>query len=157
MAKTLLKNIHTLATMNDTRDELNDAAVVINNNIIEYVGSTQGAEHIDVDHTIDLSNHVVLPGLVNTHHHMYQTLTRAVPKAQDAELFGWLKTLYPIWERITPNMLYASTRTAMAELLLSGCTTTSDHLYLFLTAAHSITPSKPLTRWACDFTQVAAP
>ncbi|MCQ9617247.1 8-oxoguanine deaminase [Paenalcaligenes niemegkensis] len=131
MAKILLKNIHTLATMNDNRDELNDAAIVINGKVIDYVGSNEGAAHIAVDQVIDLSNHVVLPGLINTHHHMYQTLTRAVPKAQNAELFGWLKTLYPIWERITPDMLYASTRTAMAELLQSGCTTSSDHLYLF--------------------------
>ncbi|HLS41973.1 MAG TPA: 8-oxoguanine deaminase [Paenalcaligenes sp.] len=131
MAKTLLKNIHTLATMNDQRDEITNAAIVIQDNKIEYVGSADDVAHIQADRVIDLSHHVVLPGLINTHHHMYQSLTRAVPKAQDAELFGWLKTLYPIWGRITPPMLHASTQTAMAELMLSGCTTTSDHLYLF--------------------------
>ncbi len=73
----------------------------------------------------------MVPGLVNTHHHMYQSLTRAVPAAADAELFGWLKTLYPIWGRLTPEMIAVSTKTAMAELMLSGCTTTSDHLYVF--------------------------
>ena len=72
-----------------------------------------------------------MPGLVNTHHHMYQSLTRAVPEAQDAELFGWLTNLYQLWARLTPEMIRVSTQTAMAELMLSGCTTTSDHLYLF--------------------------
>ena len=74
---------------------------------------------------------MVIPGLINTHHHMFQTLTRALPGAQDAELFAWLKVLYPVWSRITPAMLETSTQVAMAELLLSGCTTSSDHLYLF--------------------------
>lgn len=131
MTRILLKNIHTLATMNDSQDELQQAAILINGNLIEYVGSQANCPDVQVDKTIDLSHHVVMPGLINTHHHMYQTLTRAVPKAQDAELFGWLKTLYPIWGRITPSMLHASTQTAMAELLRSGCTTSSDHLYLF--------------------------
>ena len=80
---------------------------------------------------LDLSDHVVLPGLINTHHHFYQTLTRAIPAAQDANLFHWLKTLYPIWARMTPEDIFLSTKTAMAELALSGCTTASDHLYLF--------------------------
>ncbi len=79
---------------------------------------------------IDARGHVAIPGLVNTHHHMYQSLTRVVPAAQNAELFGWLKTLYPIWA-LTPEMVQVSTQLAMAELLLSGCTTSSDHLYLF--------------------------
>ena len=72
-----------------------------------------------------------MPGLVNTHHHMYQSLTRAVPAAQDAELFGWLTNLYLLWARLTPEMIRVSTQTAMAELMLSGCTTSSDHLYLY--------------------------
>ena len=73
----------------------------------------------------------VLPGLVNTHHHFFQTLTRALPAAQDAELFGWLRALYPVWARLTPEMLNVSAQVAMAELMLSGCTTASDHLYLY--------------------------
>jgi 8-oxoguanine deaminase len=80
---------------------------------------------------LDLSEHIVFPGLINTHHHFYQTLTRAVPAAQDANLFNWLKTLYPIWARMNPEDIFISTQTALAELALSGCTTASDHLYLF--------------------------
>ncbi len=80
---------------------------------------------------IDARDQVVIPGLVNTHHHMYQTLTRAVPAAQDCELFKWLQTLYPIWAKLSPEMVRVSTQTAMAELLLSGCTTSSDHLYIY--------------------------
>ncbi len=83
------------------------------------------------DEILDLAGHVVLPGMVNTHHHFYQTLTRAVPAAQDANLFNWLKTLYPIWARMRPQDITISTQTALAELALSGCTTASDHLYLF--------------------------
>ncbi len=83
------------------------------------------------DEVLDLSGHIVFPGLINTHHHFYQTLTRAVPAAQDANLFNWLVTLYPIWARMTPEDIRTSTQTALAELALSGCTTASDHLYLF--------------------------
>ena len=104
--------------------------VVENGRIAELVG--RGAEPAHpVQKIFDASRHVVTPGLVNTHHHMYQTLTRAVPAAQDAELFGWLKALYPIWARLTPEMIRVSTQTAMAELILSGCTTSSDHLYIY--------------------------
>ena len=83
------------------------------------------------DQVIDLSGHVVLPGLVNTHHHLYQTLTRAVPGAQDVGLFDWLRTLYPIWARMTAEHIRVSTQIGLAELALSGCTTAFDHLYLY--------------------------
>ncbi len=96
----------------------------------EFLNSSTGTERA-ADEVLDLKGHIVLPGLVNTHHHFYQTLTRAVPAAQDANLFNWLKTLYPIWARITPDDIFISTQTAMAELALSGCTTAADHLYLF--------------------------
>ena len=75
--------------------------------------------------------HVVIPGMVNTHHHLFQNLTRAVPAAQNAPLFGWLQTLYPIWSHISPDHIYWSTALGLAELALSGCTTSSDHLYLY--------------------------
>ncbi len=81
--------------------------------------------------TYDASAHVVLPGLINTHHHFYQTLTRALPAALDRELFPWLQALYPVWARLTPENLHLGVSVAMAELLLSGCTTTTDHHYVF--------------------------
>ena len=84
-----------------------------------------------IDAIFDASRHVVLPGLVNTHHHFYQTLTRAHPKAINKELFDWLKALYPVWARLTPESLRLATRLALAELLMSGVTTTSDHHYVF--------------------------
>ena len=83
------------------------------------------------DAVFDATNRVIIPGLINTHHHMYQTLTRAVPDAIDKELFDWLKTLYPVWAGLTPDMVSSSSTLAMAELLLSGCTTTTDHHYVF--------------------------
>ena len=83
------------------------------------------------DRVFDASDRVIIPGLINTHHHMYQTLTRAVPDAIDKELFDWLKTLYPVWAGLTPDMVSSSSSLAMAELLLSGCTTTTDHHYVF--------------------------
>ena len=126
----LIKHARVVATMDDARTELRDASVLVRGNLIEAVGPADALPH-DADVVIDARNHVVIPGLVNTHHHMFQTLTRAVPGAQDAELFAWLKTLYPIWSGLTPEMLQVSTQIAMAELLLSGCTTSSDHLYLF--------------------------
>src|SRR5882724_1880972 len=79
----------------------------------------------------DASEHVVLPGLINTHHHFYQTLTRALPAALDRELFPWLQALYPVWARLTPKSLDLGVTVAMSELLLSGCTTTTDHHYVF--------------------------
>ena len=86
---------------------------------------------ISCDQVFDAGEHVVLPGLINAHHHFYQTLTRALPAALDRELFSWLETLYPIWARLTPAHIAVSTRLALAELLLSGCTTASDHHYVF--------------------------
>ena len=85
----------------------------------------------DHDQVYDASEQVLIPGLINTHHHMYQTLTRALPGAVDKELFDWLKALYPVWAGLSPDMVSASSELAMAELLLSGCTTTTDHHYVF--------------------------
>jgi cytosine/adenosine deaminase-related metal-dependent hydrolase len=129
--RVLLKNALVVATMDDARREIADGAVLVRGNVIEAIGRSDAFAGETVDETIDLSGHVVLPGLVNTHHHFFQTLTRALPAAQDAELFGWLRVLYPVWQRLTPEMARISALTAMAELMLSGCTTSSDHLYLF--------------------------
>lgn len=131
MSRILLKHIHTLVTMDDARRELNDAAVLVEDNRILRVGTTAELADEQADEVLDLSDHLVLPGFVNTHHHMYQSLTRVIPAAQDCELFDWLKALYPIWAGLTPEMIRVSTQTAMAELILSGCTTASDHLYIY--------------------------
>jgi 8-oxoguanine deaminase len=107
-----------------------ERGVVIDNGAItECV--PRGAEPTNHAATFDASRHVVLPGLINTHHHFYQTLTRASPAALDRALFPWLQALYPIWARLTPDALDAAATVAMAELLLSGCTTTTDHHYVF--------------------------
>ncbi len=127
MAETLIRNADFLLTMNDARDELRGADILIRDGVIIDVGQrlqTSG----DV---IDATACVVMPGLVNTHHHLYQSMTRAVPGGQDALLFGWLKTLYPIWARMGPEEIFVSAQVGLAELALSGCTLTSDHLYLF--------------------------
>jgi cytosine/adenosine deaminase-related metal-dependent hydrolase len=125
-----LKNADVVVTMDADRRELRGASIHIVDDQIAAVGVDLPTPE-GVDEVIDLAGHLVCPGLVNTHHHMFQSLTRAVPAAQNASLFGWLQTLYPIWSRLTPEMVRVSTQTAMAELLLSGCTTSSDHLYLF--------------------------
>ena len=129
MTTLLIKNAH-LLTMDDHHTELSDGGLFIENGFISKVGAMRDLPST-ADEVLDLTGHVVLPGLVNTHHHFYQTLTRAVPAAQDANLFNWLKTLYPIWARLNPEDIFISTSTALAELALSGCTTASDHLYLF--------------------------
>ncbi|MCC6298007.1 MAG: 8-oxoguanine deaminase [Anaerolineales bacterium] len=129
MPTLLVKNAH-LLTMDERRTELPAGALFIRDGFIEQVGQTSSLP-MEADEILDLKGHVLLPGLINTHHHFYQTLTRAVPAAQDANLFNWLKTLYPIWARLTPHDVFTSTQTALAELALSGCTTASDHLYLY--------------------------
>lgn len=130
MATLLLKNIELLVTMDAQRRELHKANLLIKDGFIQAIGNSPEIPDT-ADEVLDLNGHIVLPGLVNTHHHFYQTLTRAVPKAQNANLFNWLVTLYPIWARLTPEDIRISTQTALAELALSGCTTASDHLYLF--------------------------
>ncbi len=129
MTTLLIKNAYIL-TMDDHLREIPEGGLFIENGIIQKVGATRDLPST-ADEILDLKGHVVVPGLVNTHHHFYQTLTRAVPAAQDANLFNWLKTLYPIWARLNPEDIFTSTSTALAELALSGCTTASDHLYLY--------------------------
>lgn len=131
MSTRLVKNIHTLVTMDDERRELRNGALFIRDNVIEQVGTTDMLPTA-ADDILDLKGrHVVVPGFVNTHHHFFQVLTRAVPAAQNCDLFIWLQTLYPIWSNLTSEGVYASAQMAAAELMLSGCTTASDHLYLF--------------------------
>ena len=126
----LIRDADLVVTVDDQRRELPRASVLARGRAIEAIGPADALPR-EADEVIDARGHIVIPGLVNTHHHMYQSLTRAIPAAQDAELFGWLKTLYPIWAGLTPEMVRVSTQVAMAELLLSGCTTSSDHLYLY--------------------------
>ena len=129
--KTLLVlNARMLVTMDRQRREIAGGGFFAEGGRIAAVGATSDLPSA-ADLILDMEGHVVVPGLVNTHHHMFQSLTRAVPAAQDESLFGWLTALYPIWAGLTPEMLRVSTLTAMAELILSGCTTSSDHLYLF--------------------------
>jgi cytosine/adenosine deaminase-related metal-dependent hydrolase len=130
MTSLLLRHAVTVATMNDTGDEIADGGVYIEDGRIVAVGPTADLPST-ADEVIDARGMVVLPGLVNTHHHFYQTLTRAVPAAQDASLFTWLKTLYPIWGGLTPEAIRVSTAIALAELMVSGCTTASDHTYIW--------------------------
>lgn len=127
MPETLLRNAHTVVTMDDAGTELRGADILIRDGAIVAVG--QGLA--SAGDSLDCRGCIVTPGLVNTHHHLFQTLTRAVPGAQDAALFGWLTTLYPIWARFTPEHMRVSALAGLAELALSGCTLSSDHLYLY--------------------------
>ena len=133
----LLKNADVLCTMSEPwenesniESEIKGGGLFARNGIIEAVGESSSLPQI-ADTIIDMKGHVVIPGMVNTHHHLFQNLTRAVPAAQNSELFGWLKTLYPIWSNIGPEHVYWSTALGLAELALSGCTTSSDHLYIY--------------------------
>ena len=128
MPTLLIRNAGMLVTMDAQRREIKGGSVFIRDNVIEAAGPAAELPST-ADEVIDASGQIVIPGLINTHHHMYQSLTRAT--AQDSELFNWLQTLYPIWAKLTPEMIRVSTQTAMAELLLSGCTTSSDHLYIY--------------------------
>ena len=131
----LIKNANLLCTMDPSESarfgaEISESGLFARNGIIEQVGKTINLPDT-ADQIIDMRGHVVVPGMVNTHHHMFQNLTRAVPAAQNAPLFGWLQTLYPIWSHIGPEHIYWSTALALAELALTGCTTSSDHLYIY--------------------------
>jgi cytosine/adenosine deaminase-related metal-dependent hydrolase len=126
MPSMIIKNAQTLVTMDTTRRELNNVDIRINDGVITEIGHNLSAEV-----QVNAQGCVVTPGLVNTHHHLYQTMTRAVPGGQDALLFGWLQTLYPIWSRMGPEHMFVSAQVGLAELALSGCSMTSDHLYLY--------------------------
>ena len=135
MSTLLLKNARWLVTMDDEHRRISDGGLYVRDNMIEQVGPTAELP-AGADVVIDAQGMVVLPGMINTHHHLYQTLTRAVPAAQNVELFDWLRTLYPIWAGLTGEAVYVSALVGLAELLLSGCTTASDHLYIYPNDAH---------------------
>ncbi|MFZ0492527.1 MAG: 8-oxoguanine deaminase [Acidimicrobiia bacterium] len=128
MTTLLVTHATVLVTMDEHRREISDGGFFARDGWIEQVAPTTELPS-SADVVLDLTDHVVIPGLVNTHHHLYQTLTRAY--AQDAELFEWLTTLYPVWAKLTPHDIHVSARLGLTELALSGCTTSSDHLYLF--------------------------
>lgn len=128
MSHLLIRNADLVLTMDDTRSERISCDIRCRDGVLAEIGpglAPDGAE------LIDATGCLVTPGLINTHHHLYQSLTRAVPGGQDALLFGWLKTLYPIWARMGPEEIRVSALTGLAELALSGCTLSSDHLYLY--------------------------
>ena len=128
MTDILIRHADTIVAMDDAGSEPVNADILIRGGVIAAVGASLDAPGATV---VNAQGCVVTPGLVNTHHHLYQTLTRAVPGGQDALLFGWLQTLYPIWARFGPDEMFTSARIGLAELALSGCSLTSDHLYLF--------------------------
>ncbi len=130
MGTLLVKNATLLVTMDDAHRRIADGGLFVRDNVIEAVGPTATLPG-SADRIMDAQGLLLLPGLVNTHHHLYQTLTRAVPAAQDAILFKWLKTLYPIWAGMDSEAVYVSAKLGLAELLLSGATTVSDHLYIY--------------------------
>lgn len=128
MREILIRNADVVVTMDATRRELAGADVLLRGGVIAAVGPGLEAPAAEV---VEARGCVVTPGMVNTHHHLYQTLTRAVPGGQDALLFGWLQTLYPIWARFGPEEMFVSAQVGLAELALTGCSLSSDHLYLY--------------------------
>jgi cytosine/adenosine deaminase-related metal-dependent hydrolase len=134
MTTLLLRNAAYLATFDDAERVFEDGGLFARDGVIEYVGPSRDLPQ-KADETIDARGMIVLPGLVNTHHHFFQTLTRNLPVAQDAELFPWLVAHYPIWGRITAEGVRSATAIAIAELMLSGCTTAADHGYIWKNGA----------------------
>jgi cytosine/adenosine deaminase-related metal-dependent hydrolase len=126
----LVRHAALLVTMDDAGTTWEDAGLYVEDNVIRQVGPSAVLPQT-ADQVLDARGMVLLPGLVNTHHHFYQTLTRCVPAAQDADLFHWLRTHYPIWAGLTPEAIAVSTKVAISELMLSGCTTASDHTYIW--------------------------
>lgn len=130
MGSLLVKHATLVVVMDDADNRWADGGIYIVDNVIKQLGPTNQLPET-ADEVIDASDMLILPGMINTHHHFYQTLTRNLPAAQNAGLFAWLVAHYPIWARLTPEAVYVSTKVAIAELMLSGCTTSSDHMYLW--------------------------
>jgi cytosine/adenosine deaminase-related metal-dependent hydrolase len=137
MSRVLIDNAEVLVTMDDERREIKNGAIVIRDNLIEVLGSSDqvrrelSAQDLQPQQTLDASGCILMPGLVNCHHHLYQTLTRSIGTAEGKSLFNWLQTLYPIWGQMDAEAVYISAKLGLAELMLSGATTVADHLYLF--------------------------
>jgi 8-oxoguanine deaminase len=130
MATLLVRNATLLVTMDDARRRIPGGGLYVQDNVIRQVGPAAELPPV-ADVIVDAQGMILLPGLINTHHHLYQTLTRALPDAQDAELFDWLRALYPIWAGLTGEAVYVSALIGLSELVLSGCTTVADHLYIY--------------------------
>jgi cytosine/adenosine deaminase-related metal-dependent hydrolase len=128
MSSVLIKNLKEMVTMDKKRTRLKSYSLLIKDNIISKIARDI---KVEADEIIDGSDYFLYPGLINTHHHFYQTLTRNIPQVQNVELFNWLKYLYPIWSRLTPEAVYYSSLVAMGELLKTGCTTAVDQFYVF--------------------------
>jgi 8-oxoguanine deaminase len=130
MTSLLVQHAAHIVSMDDADTRWTEAGIYVEGNVIQQIGPTDSLpQHADT--ILDARGMILLPGLVNTHHHFYQTLTRNLPETQDANLFSWLRFHYPIWAGLTPDAIYTSTKTAIAELMLSGCTTSSDHCYIW--------------------------
>jgi len=130
MSTLLIRNAARIETFDDADTAYDGGSIFVRDNVIEQIGSSAGLPQT-ADRIVDASNCIVIPGLINTHHHFYQTLTRNVPGTQDAKLFDWLVTLYPIWARMDAEAFRSATGVALAELLKSGCTTAFDHTYMW--------------------------
>src|SRR6266550_7540253 len=130
MTALLIEHADFIVSMDDNDTQWIDAGIYVVDNVIQQIGPTDKLPQ-EAHRILNARNMMILPGLVNTHHHFYQTLTRNLPAAQDANLFSWLRIHYPIWARLTPEAISVSTKTAIAELMLSGCTTSSDHCYIW--------------------------
>jgi 8-oxoguanine deaminase len=130
MPSMLIQHANLIVSMDDSDTQWTDAAIYVTDNVISQIGPTQQLPR-EADYTLNAQGMVILPGLVNTHHHFYQTLTRNLPATQNVNLFHWLRTHYPIWAGLTPEAISVSTKIALAELMLSGCTTSSDHTYMW--------------------------
>ncbi len=130
MGTLLVRNVRVLVTMDDARREIPHGEMLIRDGFIESVGERNSLPQ-HADEIIDLTGHIVLPGLINTHHHLYQSLDRAWPPSQDQSLTGWLRGLYPRWEALTPEAIAVAVELGLAEIVLSGCTTVADHQYLW--------------------------
>jgi 8-oxoguanine deaminase len=131
MSRLLIQNIHTLVTMGEVECIARDIDVLVENDRITAIGRGLKAKQGADLRVIDATNCVVYPGFVNCHHHLYQTLTRNIPKVQNAKLFDWLIGLYEVWRELSEEAVEVSTRVGVGELLLTGCTTTTDHFYVF--------------------------